>query len=191
MTTASLGGRPLDASASPRLMQAARDLVSRHGYAAVTIAMIADAAGVGRQTVYRRWRSKADLVLDAYLTQAEEVGSIAEGPVTIMLEALLNQQFARFEEDRPALRNLIASAQSDDVFRERLDERFARPIDLAVVAILTRAVDRGELAADTDAEVMAEIIHGAVWYRLLLSRPLDAAFVRRLIAAIMRDPGGA
>lgn len=178
-------GRPFDKSLSPKVMKAARDLVRRHGYADVTIAMIADKAGVGRQTVYRRWRSKADLVLDSYLESAEEAGVVAEGPVITRVETLLNQHFAKFEEDRPALRNLIASAQSDDAFRGRLEERFARSVDGALEAILRAAVDTGELQHELDLETMAEAIHGAIWYRLLLGRALDEQFVKRLTRTVV------
>jgi AcrR family transcriptional regulator len=189
MTTAKAGGRPIDMSAAPKLMQAARDLVGLHGYAGVTIAMIADAAGVGRQTVYRRWRSKADLVLDAYLERAEIASVVADGPVTTMIETLLDQHFAGFEQDRPAIRNLIASAQTDELFRQRLEERFARAVDQAVIDILARAVERGELPVDTDVGMVTETIHGAIWYRLLLGRTLDGHFVRRLTATALHGAG--
>jgi len=189
MTAVNLGGRPVDNSAAPKLMQAARDLVKRHGYADVTIAMIADGAGVGRQTVYRRWRSKADLVLDAYLERAERLSVVADGPAVVMLEMLLNQHFAGFEQDRSAIRNLIASAQSDELFRARLDERFAQATDRALVAILRKGVERGEVSVTADVELIAETIQGAIWYRLLLGRSLDAAFVRRLTATVATGHG--
>lgn len=188
MRKARTAGRPRDVTAAPRLMRAARDLVALHGYSGVTIAMIADRADLGRQTVYRRWRSKADLVLDAYLEQVEIANVVAAGPVVTMVETLLNQHFAGFEEHRPALRDLIASAQSDEVFRARLEERFARTVDGTLCAILKAAVERGELPMEADVGIMAEAIHGAIWYRLLLGRPLDETFVQRLARSCLAAP---
>src|SRR5947199_331051 len=63
LTTGS--GRPRDAEASPALLEAARRLVLEKGYAATSISDIAAAAGTGRQTLYRRWPGKAQLILDA------------------------------------------------------------------------------------------------------------------------------
>lgn len=187
MTKIRTGGRPVDTSAAPKLMQAARDLFRAHGYEAVSIAMIADAAGVGRQTVYRRWRSKADLALDAYLERAETTFAVPDGPIAAMLETMLMQNLATFEEDRTALRSLIASAQSDDVFRATFSERLSTPVDHAITRILEQAITRGELAPGLDAAMLSETIHGAIWYRLLLGRPLDADFIRRLTATAVRD----
>jgi AcrR family transcriptional regulator len=63
-------GRPRSDRAGPALLAAARELVTRYGYEAVSIADIAQAAGTGRQTIYRRWPGKAELVLDAFTEHA-------------------------------------------------------------------------------------------------------------------------
>ena len=64
-------GRPRDVSADAALKSAALGLVRARGYGKVSIAAIVAAAGVARQTLYNRWSSKAELVLDAVF---EEVG---------------------------------------------------------------------------------------------------------------------
>src|SRR5438552_14098149 len=66
-----MAGRPRSPEADRALLGATRDLVTRDGYEAVTIEMIAKQAGTGRQTIYRRWPGKAELVLDAFLTHAQ------------------------------------------------------------------------------------------------------------------------
>jgi AcrR family transcriptional regulator len=171
-------------------MKAARDLINAEGYAGVTMAMIADAAGVGRQTVYRRWRSKADLVLDAYLAHAEALGEVEDGPVHVMLESFLTQVFAGLRDDGEAICNLIASAQTDHTFKLRLEDGFARPRNLSVQRLLHRGVLTGELPADLDIAMLAEVVHGAYWYRLLVGRPLDNAFATQLSDLVVRMAKG-
>lgn len=185
MITVHAGGRPRDTGAAPALLRAARDLVARHGYRDVTIQMIAEAAGVGRQTLYRRWPSKADLVLEAYLARADMVSQIADGPVAQMLEAFLRQIFEGLEEDGPAIRSLIAAAQDDEAFRATFHERFVAPRDRVVVAVLQRGIAQGALAADADLALLAEMVHGVFWYRLLVGKPLDAAFARQVTAMVL------
>ena len=186
MTRPNPGGRPIDASGAPKLMAAARELINRQGYAGVTIAMIADAAGVGRQMVYRRWRSKAELVLDASLVQAHRPAADDLGTVRDTLEAFLNKVFRELEEDGQAVRSLIAEAQVDDDFRANLDQRFARPRSQIVLEILKHGASTGELPEELDVELIAELIHGAYWYRLIVGRPLDGEFAKRLVNVTLR-----
>jgi AcrR family transcriptional regulator len=179
------GGRPRDSSVTPALMQAARELVAKLGYRDVTIQMIAKQAGVGRQTLYRRWPSKADLVLDAFLERASAIGVVPDGPVATMLEAFLRQLFVGLQEDGLAIRSLIASAQDDDAFRETFHARFVKPRDQIIIDILQRAIARGELPGAADPDMMVEMIHGAFWYRLLLGQPLDAAYAGKLTTGVL------
>jgi AcrR family transcriptional regulator len=180
MTAKNPNGRPVNPEATPALMQAARKLVSEHGYQAVSMQMIADAAGVGRQTVYRRWPSKAGLIFDAYLEHAQKLGEIADGPVACMLTRFLTQLFEGLEEDGLAVRSLIAAAQEDAGFRATFNERFIKPRDSIMEAILQRGVQRGELPQTADLALVVEMIHGAFWYRLLLGKPLDKDYAARL-----------
>ena len=64
-------GRPRSKDADMRILRAALDLVERVGFRAVSMEAIAEEAAVARTTVYRRWPSKATLVMDAFLTEVE------------------------------------------------------------------------------------------------------------------------
>jgi AcrR family transcriptional regulator len=185
MTVRKPNGRPINSQATPALMQAARRLVSEHGYQAVSMQMIADLAGVGRQTVYRRWPSKAGLVFDAYLERAQELGEIPDGPVIGMLTRFLTQIFEGLEQDGLAVSSLIAAAQDDLEFRESFNERFVKPRDNIMEEILRRAVTRGELRDSVDLALVVEMVHGTFWYRLLLGKPLDRAYAARLAELVL------
>ena len=84
------------------------------------------AAGTGRQTIYRRWPGKAELVLDAFVSHARvevdepAMGGSCEQAVTRLLE----RKFLALEETGPALRSLMAHAQRDPGFRQLFLDRF-------------------------------------------------------------------
>ncbi|MFM2089402.1 MAG: hypothetical protein RLZZ237_4271 [Pseudomonadota bacterium] len=179
-------GRPRDDAAGPALLSAARRLVSERGYQGVSIQDLLDEAGVGRQTLYRRWPSKAELVLAAFLDSAGRIPDISEGPVFEILPLFLTHLFANLNEDGPALRSLMASAQEDAKFLASFRELFLQPRARIVKSFLEQAVERQELSNNFDIDTASDMIHGAFWYRMLLDRPLDAAFARKLSAAVLK-----
>jgi len=180
-------GRPRDDAATAALLRAARSLVSRHGYAAVSIQMIAAEAKVGRQTLYRRWPGKADLVLEAFLASVAAVDDPGSSPVDEALASYLRNLFENLEQDGPAIRSLIASAQDDPDFLDSFRRTFVLPRAAIAAGILQRAAGRGELAEDADVETALASLHGAFWYRLLLGEPLTPDFAMRLSASILRS----
>lgn len=182
------GGRPVDAAAGQALKAAALQLVRERGYAKVSIAAIAGAAGVARQTLYNRWNTKADLVLDAVF---EETGRFSTIPLAdtgescaAQLEAFLVEVFGHLAVDSDPLRALIAAAQEDATFRAAFRDRFVLPRERIVTDLLRRAQARGELDAGRDPEMLSAFVHGAFWYRLLNGQPVDAALARAISAEI-------
>jgi AcrR family transcriptional regulator len=188
-------GRPRSEAAGPAILAAARDLVLRLGYAGVTTDMIAKAAGTGKQTIYRRWPSKAELVLDAFAAHAsdriDEDDRPAE-PVEQALTGFLSRLFAALAETGGAVRGLMAYAQGDKAFRAELFERLIRPRRQALRAILERGVADGELPSSADLDATVAAVYGAMWYRLMLDESLDRDFAVRLaafaIAGLHRPP---
>src|ERR1700761_9538765 len=98
-------GRPRDSAAGPALLAAAPRLVIAHGYENVSIQMIAAAVHVGRQTLYRRWPSKAELVLDAFLDSAQTADALPDNEGTAAgLQRFFERLFANLTTDGPAIR---------------------------------------------------------------------------------------
>jgi AcrR family transcriptional regulator len=178
-------GRPRSEAAGRAILDAARALVLRHGYAGVTTQMIADAAGTGKQTIYRRWSSKPELVLDAFMAHARDRIDLPTGdnePVEEALVGFLTRLFGALAETGSAVRGLMAYAQNDADFRAQLKERLIGPRRKALRAILEAAVMRGELPESADLDTTVTALYGAMWYRLMLDEPMDAAFAARLAA---------
>jgi AcrR family transcriptional regulator len=181
-------GRPRDEEVGPAILAAARRLVGERGYDAVTTRMIADAAGAGKQSIYRRWPSKAELVLDAFLAYAEaEVDAPGHAPAPILdqVSSFIRRTFAALVDTGPAVRGLMATAQQDDAFRAIFRSRFIDPRRRALAGLLRSAIADGLLPPDADVEVATIMLFGAVWYRLLLDEPMDDQYPERLAALVV------
>jgi AcrR family transcriptional regulator len=186
-------GRPRSEATRRAIEAATLDELRERGYAAVTVEGIAARAGAGKQTIYRWWRSKADLVLDAMTDFADSSVPIPdEGSLSDDLQAFLVASF-RQRSARPALVGLMAQAVLDPEFATAFRERFLFARRAALRGILQRAVARGEIAEAVDPELLLDVVFGVLWYRLLLDHaPLDDAAARDLSALVVRAaaPGG-
>ena len=170
-------GRPRSETSRQAILDAANRLVLNDGYANVTMQSIADAAHAGKQTLYRWWNSKAAIVLDALAEHASEIidnatrHAIERGDLRQFLTAV----FRALKPTGPLLRHLMAEAQSDTDIRDALLHRLIEPRRDTLRALLLHQLKDARVR---EAAVMA--IYGAVWYRLLLDEPLDAAFAQDL-----------
>jgi AcrR family transcriptional regulator len=171
------------------VLHAADDLLVERGYAGVTIEGIAARAGVAKQTIYRWWSSKFEILMDTFL---EDAAGALKIPDTGTVDADLRQhlrQVAVFLSTDPAGRvmlALIGQAQLDAdvarIFRKRfLDER--RALDRT---ILERGVARGELRSDDDLDLVLDLVYGPLYHRVLLTGlPVDARFIDGLVSDVM------
>jgi AcrR family transcriptional regulator len=187
VTVTSKPGRPRSDRAHQALLQATRTLVVQHGYDGVTVEMIASAAGTGRQTIYRRWAGKAELVLDAFVDHAsvEVDAPAAAGSCEQAVTRFLERTFLALDETGPALRSLMAHAQRDPGFRQLFLDRFVEVRRNSLRRLLRQEIDRGELPADAAIEAAVSALYGALWYRLLLGEVLDQAYAQQLATLIL------
>ncbi|WP_084535696.1 TetR/AcrR family transcriptional regulator [Nocardia yamanashiensis] len=186
------GGRVRSQDAHDAVLAAAAELVEEIGYQRVTIEGVAQRAGVAKSTIYRWWKSKAELVMDAYrLTVEERMPEPDTGDVRADLIEFTTRLYgiSAYPVRVKALRGLMAEAQLDagfgTAFRAWVDTRRA-----VVAGLLARGIERGELAADIDLDYTADQLFGVFWYRLLTERELApeqaADHVDRLLEGLTR-----
>ena len=179
-------GRRRSERSHEAILAATQELLVERSYRELTIEGIAARAGVGKQTIYRWWPSKAALVLEAYLTGAKAVQPPeAHATTREDVRALLDWLIAVLAE--PTGGHVVAGLVGDLQHDPDLAEGFHRDVvparREAMLAALERGRERGEISADADLELAVDALHGAVFYRLLLSgEPLDADFADRLAA---------
>lgn len=179
-------GRRRNDAARRAILAATGELLARSG-TSVTIADIAAAAGVSKQTIYRWWPSKGAVLLEAMTERARAAAPEPDtGTLHGDLTALLTATFTTVATEPVAslLRAVLAEAQTDPATAELLAE-FIRDRRATFTRILDRARARGELSADADTELFVDQAFGVLWYRLAVARTaLDANIAARLVESL-------
>jgi AcrR family transcriptional regulator len=181
-------GRPRSEAVDAAILEAAVTLLDERGYGVMTVDDIAAHAGVGKQTIYRRWPSKAAVVLEALTTRtAVEVAAPDTGSVQEDVQSLLRSAFAVLRSGRQkVVLSLMAEAQLSEEFAVAFREQFIARRRKALTDLIQRGIERGQLEADVDVEFLADMIYGPMWYRLLNRHaPIDDAFADRLSAFVL------
>jgi TetR/AcrR family transcriptional regulator, regulator of autoinduction and epiphytic fitness len=178
------------ASVDPRIertrrvvLEATLDLLAQHGYGAVTIEAVAARSGVAKSTIYRHWPGKVELILDAFHELKPPLAPPAEGDVRETVISVL-ENLARVVDKSTwsmCLPSLIDAAAHDPEAR-KLHGKISTEGRRSLVDLLATGVERGELPADLDPELMAEALVGPILLRRLMSLPpFDPAQVRVLV----------
>lgn len=181
-------GRPRSRSAHRAVLEAALALVEREGYGAVTMERLAAQAGVGKQTLYRWWPSKAAVVLEAYLREVErrQPPALPAQGAGADLRLAVKRTVAAARSARTVLPGLIADAQRDSAFALVFRTGFIAPRRRKLARLIQRAQPRPAPEQSISPELVADMIHGAIWYRLLAGHaPLDQRFADALATAAL------
>lgn len=163
-------GRPRSEEAHRAILDATLALLVEVGYSGLTVEGIAQRAGVGKATIYRRWPSKLPLVIEAFGElpgfEDADTGSLA-GDLEQMLRGYL-----RVYHTSP-LGAVVPSLAGELPHNPELMELFAPVVKSRrgpLLNALERAVARGEIPADTDLDLAADLIFGPITVRTFFTR---------------------
>jgi AcrR family transcriptional regulator len=167
-------GRPRSDAARIAVLHAVDDLLVEDGYAAMTMKGIAARAGVGKQTVYRWWSSKAEILLEAVMQDAKT--ELAVDPTLTSAEEIDHFLAAvlRFLTDShagAAYRALVGEAQHDVKVAALI--RSCDALVAGALPVLARAVARGDLPAALDLEEAAAQLVGPVFFRVFTGQSTE------------------
>jgi AcrR family transcriptional regulator len=165
--------------------------LSEVGYAALRIETVAERAGVNKTTIYRRWGNKPALVATAFLERHRDVvpppdtGSLYDDLLTLLIDMRSGLQTPWVAV---LLREVGPRSPHSDGVHEVLDKIWPARFRSSRV-IFERAIERGELPADTDPDFLIEVLSGPLYFRwLMLGHPLSDEFLQRTAAFVL---GGA
>ncbi|MFJ2187411.1 TetR/AcrR family transcriptional regulator [Kitasatospora sp. NPDC087861] len=188
-TAARAKGRPRSAAADRAILDATREALAELGWGGLTMGHVAIRAKVAKTTLYRRWPSKNELVVDAVASLFDDLVMPDLGSLRADIEAVV-AQFADLlarPESQAALLALFAEGTRDPHLRRRIREAIVDPQKRLVRQGRAAAQARGELAADTDPrtageeiDIIFDTIAGTVEHRVLVSgEPITADWTRR------------
>jgi AcrR family transcriptional regulator len=162
-------GRPRDAAAGDAIIEATLAVLAERGYQAATMDAIAAEAGVGKNTIYRRWASKEELVADAIDALGTELATEDGDARTVLLE-LIRDLGSTFADPRVGriLPGVLGELPRNPTLAHVYADRVVRPRRQAIVELLERASERGELRPDADLDQVADLLVGPPFLRFLL-----------------------
>lgn len=180
-------GRNRDEDARRRILDAAFVLVGERGPGRVSINDIADAVGVGKQTIYRWWPSRTSVVLDAFVDGTIRATPFAEGDdVRTDFRRHLESVVRLFGSPAGAIiRELVAESQTDETIAAEFRERFWQPRRDVSRVRLERGIALGQVRPDLDVELVLDAVYGPLWLRLLIGHvPMRTRDARRVVDVV-------
>jgi AcrR family transcriptional regulator len=164
------GGRPRDPATSKSILEAALALGSEIGFDALTVEGIAERAGVGKATIYRRWPNAFAIVTDAFLAEIMRAAPIQQCATARASFTASMCSLARLYRGRHGkmMRALVGRAQGDEQLMHILATRWVEPRRKIARALIRLGIENGELRPGLDPDVVLDALYGPFYHRLLV-----------------------
>jgi AcrR family transcriptional regulator len=188
-----LRGRPRDTALDTAIANATEAVLLSHGYSAVNIDRVAKLAGTTRAAIYRRGKTRGELVVALLVSRfgidpAPDSGSLRED---LRLIQELQRDFFVHPMVQAALVGVLSDLRDDDRLGEVFHARFMEPRRRSVAAMLVRAADRDEIAPPSQPGVISDLLTGPLLLRAALPPigPIDDTLVDATIEAALTACG--
>ncbi len=184
-------GRKRDHTRDTDLLEAAILVLAETGYDRMTMDMVAARAKAGKATMYRRWPSKPDLVLEAIAHMKRDQVDLASLPDTGTLRGDLLGLFKpksveESELKMKALAGLSSMLAQHQEFADATNAVIVEPWVAVNRVLIQRAVDRGEVSADIDIEALSQVLPSMSAYRtVILRKSVDQRFLTSMIDNVL------
>jgi len=185
------GGRKQDRSRDADILDATLEVLADVGFAGLTMDLVAQTAHAGKATLYRRWPSKSELIIDAVghlkRTQVDVEHLPDTGTLRSDLLALFKEQSPDEAEQRiRAVAGVMSLISHDRSFGDAAHSVLVEPWADAHYILMKRAVDRGEIPADADIHSVCQVAPTMAAYRALVQRkPFDLKFLLSMIDGVI------
>jgi len=182
-------GRPRSDRANRAILRAAQDLLIQNGYADLRLEHVAARAGVGKATIYRRWKSREALVLTLLMDLAaphitiDETGNTRVellAAVTNAMRAVVDTPFG------PVIRAVLSEIAIDPRLGDPFRANVVQARRAEVGRVIQRGIVRSDLRPDVDVDVATELLVGPVYFRLMFGGELTDTFAERVVDAVLR-----
>ncbi len=164
------------------ILQAVAEALIEYEYHQLTIEDVAARAGVGKSTIYRWWKHKSELVLDTFRAHT---ASIFDLDFSRSLEDNLVQQLIRLSQalDHPVGRALLVVMANHRELAGEFFTQYLLPRREQMRGLIQQAIERGEIGADYNFELMLDCLYGPIHYQIIFFNKMpDENYIRALVA---------
>ncbi|CAN5404078.1 TetR/AcrR family transcriptional regulator [soil metagenome] len=186
--TPEVGSRPrVEGEREQEILDATLDVLADVGYDRLTMDAVASAAHASKATLYRRWTSKAVLVIDALLSQKEphelpDTGNLRDD----LLGTFCGMGGLTDQRQVAILGSVITAIARDEDFADAFRRDFIGPKSVITHDIFVRAQARGEIRDDLDLDLIAPALPGIVLHRIfMLGESPDSTFITQVVDQII------
>lgn len=181
-----MAGRPRSVEADRAILDAALHEYAAKGFDGLCVDVVAARAGVAKATIYRRYASKADLVMAACTRLAQEAAPVPDtGELRKDLRMRLGSLRDLFATVGPVIRRLVAE-RGDFPELDAAHAAFVAERRAEMAVVFDRACERGELVAGYDVDVVFDQLTGPLFYRFLLHDEIvDDAYIDHIIDTLL------
>ena len=181
-------GRPRSEQARQEILETAYNLLRDKGFNAVGSHEIAQAAGVSSATLYRWWKSKEEILLDACFEHMRPVLAIPEtgSALTRLRRYVLRAREFLVSEEGTVLARVLTGIYEDQRLRRMFLERYVDQRRQILRGIIEDAITFGELKPTTDPELLIDLLSGPLFFRWLQGHaPLDKRFAKNIFDKVI------
>ncbi|MDE0132867.1 MAG: TetR/AcrR family transcriptional regulator [bacterium] len=190
-------GRPRDPGVDRAIVRETLRALADQGYQGMSIEGVAEAAGVGKTTIYRRYASKVEMVVAALSTIRHSMGPLSDtGSLRSDLAGMMTQAHRVLPRVFSVMDAVLVEEGRNPELLELVRERILRPRRDEVMTMLRRAADRGEVRPDIDPEAAVHAIVGSMFMRRLLGILPSEEWIHQTVEVVCngiladpRDPG--
>jgi AcrR family transcriptional regulator len=182
-------GRPRDERADRAILDATLELMAEGGAHDLRMDDVAARAGVGKATIYRRYRSKDELITAAVAGLVSEIRIPDTGRTRADLLALMRSavDVYRGSVEAAVMPSLVEAMSRDAELARVVREGFLAGRRAALRAVLDRGIARGDLRRDLDVDLALDVVGGPLFYRLLITGgPIDEQLADGVVELILR-----
>jgi AcrR family transcriptional regulator len=177
------GGRPRRPGVTDAILDATIALAAEGGLEDLTLDAIAARAGVGRPTIYRRWASKDALLEDAVDKMVSDFELPETGNIRDDLVEWARRAIERVQSPLRSMWVAYFNLEQAHVAPEALKR--ARELSMSIVR---NGIERGELRADADPDLLVQLIFAMIWYQVTTHhRHLEPSYAETVVDAVLNS----
>jgi AcrR family transcriptional regulator len=193
-TVTTVAQRKRGAALEEAILEAAYAELSEVGYTSFSVEGVAARARTGKASIYRRWPNRSQLMLDALNCRLPTPGQCGF-PMELLDEITTADALRHVAQAiiqtlaSPAgdvMRAIKCEAVTDPELARAIDDKFQAPRRAAMLELLRRGVERGEVRPGADTPVVADVLPAVLTHRVILQRePITAELINEIIEQVL------